>query len=91
MRQLQLERGWPLGTASAHPGAVYNALASGCFRARVLTRALELLEPDPLLSAGAFRGHFVRLLMEVPASALVEGQEPCAMRYALHAMRGTFA
>lgn len=35
----------------------------------MLARALELLEDDPLLSAGAFRGDLLRRLMDVPASA----------------------
>lgn len=47
---------------------VFNALAAGCPRPRVLARALVLLEGDPLLSAGAFPGDLVRRLMDVPGS-----------------------
>ena len=69
MRQLQLERDQPLSCADDQARDVYNALASGSVRTRVLTRALELLEADPLLSAGAFRGDLLRLLMDMPAGA----------------------
>jgi hypothetical protein len=72
VRQLQLQRDWPLSGGDEQAPGVYNALASGSSRTRALTRALELLEADPLLSAGAFRGDLLRLLMDMPASAWAE-------------------
>ena len=80
MRQLQLEREWPLSGGDEQAPGVYNALASGWNRTRALTRALELLEVDPLLSAGAFRGDLLRLLMDMPASAWT-GEPSLFLRY----------
>jgi hypothetical protein len=52
----------------ASAAQVFNALAAGCPRPRVLVRALALLEKNPLLSAGAFPGDLLRRLMDVPGS-----------------------
>lgn len=53
---------------------VFNALAAGRIRPRVLALALALLEADPLISAGAFPGDLLRCLMELPGG--VWAREP---------------
>ena len=45
---------------------IYNALAEPRLRAGAVSRALDILERDPLASAGVFPGDLVRRLMELP-------------------------
>jgi hypothetical protein len=59
---------------------LFNALGSDRVDQAVLLRTIELLETDPLDSAGEFPGDMLRRLMDLPAHAWT-GQAELHARY----------